>query len=131
MATGLPPSTAWRVVIVDDNVGFTELLSRAFLRDGRFEIAAVASNGVEGIRLVADHHPDVVILDDEMPVKTGVEALPDILSSSPESKVVLFSANLHAATTMTAIDLGACAAVSKLDPLRSLFEAVERCLGII
>src|SRR5687768_3750128 len=126
-----PPDRSWRVVIVDDNVGFTELLSRAFLRDGRFEIAAVASNGVEGVRLVTEHRPDVVVLDDEMPVMTGVEALPEILSSSPESKVVLFSANLHAATTMTAIDLGACAAVSKLDPLRSLFEAVERCLGII
>lgn len=125
----MPPS--WRVVIVDDNVGFTELLSRAFLRDGRFEIAAVASNGAEGVRLVEDQLPDLVILDDEMPVRTGVEALPDILRVSPESKVVLFSANLHAATTMAAIDLGACAAVSKLDPLRSLFEAVERCLGII
>ena len=122
---------SWRVVIVDDNVGFTELLSRAFLRDGRFEVAAVASNGAEGVRLVAELRPDVVILDDEMPVKTGVEALPEILESSPSSKVVLFSANLHAATTMTAIELGACAAVSKLDPLRSLFEAVERCLGII
>ena len=122
---------SWRVVIVDDNVGFTELLSRAFLRDGRFEIAAVASTGAEGVRLVTELHPDVVILDDEMPVQTGVEALPDLLASSPASKVVLFSANLHAATTMTAIDLGACAAVSKLDPLRSLFEAVERCLGII
>ena len=126
-----PPDRSWRVVIVDDNVGFTELLSRAFLRDGRFEIAAVATNGGEGVRLVTQHRPDVVVLDDEMPVMTGVEALPEILSSSPESKVVLFSANLHAATTMTAIDLGACAAVSKLDPLRSLFEAVERCLGII
>lgn len=118
-------------MIIDDNVGFTELLSRAFLRDGRFEIAAVASNGAEGVRFVADLRPDVVILDDEMPVKTGVEALPEILEASPESKVVLFSANLHAATTMTAIDLGASAAVSKLDPLRSLIEAIERCLGII
>ena len=122
---------SWRVVIVDDNVGFTELLSRAFLRDGRFEIAAIATNGAEGVRLVAAHQPDVVILDDEMPVMTGVEALPEILSMSPGSKVVVFAANLHAATTMTAIDLGACAAVSKLDPLRSLFESVERCLGII
>ena len=126
-----PLARSWRVVIVDDTVGFTELLSRAFLRDGRFEIAAVASNGDEGVRRIAELRPDVVILDDEMPVRTGVEALPEILASSPESKVVLFSANLHSATTMTAIDLGACAAVSKLDPLRSLFEAVERCLGII
>ena len=122
---------SWRVVIVDDNVGFTELLSRAFLRDGRFEIVAIATNGAEGVKLVAAHQPDVVILDDEMPVMTAVEALPEILSTSPGSKVVVFSANLHAATTMTAIDLGACAAVSKIEPLRSLFESVERCLGII
>lgn len=126
-----PHAGSWRVVIVDDNVGFTELLSRAFQRDGRFEIAAVATNGVEGERLVGELQPDVVILDDEMPVKTGVEALPEMLASAPDTKVVLFSANLYAATTMAAIDLGACAAVSKLDPLRSLFEAVERCLGII
>jgi DNA-binding NarL/FixJ family response regulator len=125
------PARSWRVVIIDDNVGFTELLSRAFLRDGRFDISAVASNGAEGVKLVAELQPELVILDDEMPVMTGVEALPDILSSSPSSKVVLFSANLQAATTMAAIDLGACAAVSKLDPLRSLFESVERCLGII
>ena len=126
-----PGSKVWHVVIVDDNVGFTELLSRAFLRDGRFEIAAVASNGAEAVRLVKEHQPDIIILDDEMPVRTGVEALPELLEVSPDAKVVLFSANLHAATTMAAIELGACAAVSKLDPLRSLFEAVERCLGII
>lgn len=131
MTSVRPVAQSWRVVIVDDNVGFTELLSRAFLRDGRFEVAAVATNGAEGVRLVGELQPDVVVLDDEMPVMTGVEALPDLLTSAPDAKVVLFSANLHAATTMRAIDLGACAAVSKLDPLRSLFEAVERCLGII
>ena len=122
---------SWSVLIVDDNVGFAELLSRAFRRDGRFEVAAVASNGAEAVRLVEEHRPDVVVLDDEMPVRTGIDALPDILAASPASKVVLFSANLHSAASMSAIDLGACAAVSKLDPLRSLFEACERCLGII
>ena len=72
-----------------------------------------------------------MILDDEMPVRSGLDALPEILAASPQSKVVLFSANLHGGATRSAIDLGACAAVSKLDPLRSLFEAVERGLGII
>ena len=125
-----PRGRSWRVVIVDDNVGFAELLSRAFHRDGRFEVAAVATSGSEAVRLAGALQPHVVVLDDEMPVRTGMEALPDIVTSSPGSKVVLFSANLRPATTATAIDLGGCAAVSKLDPLRSLFEAIEDGLGI-
>jgi DNA-binding NarL/FixJ family response regulator len=124
-------SSPWRVLIVDDNVGFAELLSRAFHRDGRFEIVAVASNGAEGITSAAEHQPDVIVLDDEMPVRTGLESLEELVAVAPGAKIILFTANLQSAVAASALDRGAVASVSKLEPLRSLFEVIEHALGII
>jgi chemotaxis response regulator CheB len=120
---------AWSVLIVDDNDDFTALLERAFYRDGRFEVVGRARSGVEAIDVATALRPDIVVLDDEMPVRTGLEALPDLRAAAPASKIVLFSANLHRGATTLARDHG-ISAVSKLEPLRALIRAMEQALGV-
>ena len=79
------------VVIVDDDADSVELLRRAFLADGRFEVAGLGLNGQEAINLTGEKNPAVIVMDLSMPVMTGFEAIPHIHSIAPDTKIVAMS----------------------------------------
>lgn len=81
----------WRVLLVDDTTDLRLLTRITLERTGRFEIVGEAANGREAVDLAASLKPDMVVLDLDMPVMTGYEALPQILSVSPASRVVILS----------------------------------------
>jgi hypothetical protein len=80
-----------RVLIADDESTTRDVLRRVLERSGRFEVVAEAHNGAEALALAEEIHPDVVVLDLSMPTMDGLEALPRILASAPDTKVVLLS----------------------------------------
>jgi len=63
---------AHTVVIVDDHPSF-RASARAILEASEFEIVAEASNGAAALAAVAEHCPDVVLLDVQLPDMTGFE----------------------------------------------------------
>jgi DNA-binding NarL/FixJ family response regulator len=80
-----------RVLLVDDVEDVRRLVRTALRFHGGFEVVAEAKDGAEAVRLAADHHPDVVVLDLGLPDLAGREVLGRMRESSPESKVVIFS----------------------------------------
>jgi DNA-binding NarL/FixJ family response regulator len=72
------------VVVVDDQAlvraGFRVLVDS----EDEFCVLGEASNGVEAIELVADTHPDVVLMDVRMPEMDGIEATRQILGGRSE-----------------------------------------------
>lgn len=102
-----------RVVLVDDADDLRSLLARLLERDGRFEVVGHASDGAEGIRVVAAHRPDLCVLDLSMPVMDGLEALPRIREASPDTKVVVLSGLDADQMAATAVRLGASGYVEK------------------
>ena len=60
------------VVIVDDHPSF-RASARAILEASKFEIVAEASDGAAALAAVAEHCPDVVLLDVQLPDMTGFE----------------------------------------------------------
>jgi len=80
-----------RVVVVDDAEEIRLLLQLTLELDGRFEVVGAAEDGKAGIELVAELQPDAVVLDMEMPVMTGLEALPELRRVAPHSRVLVFS----------------------------------------
>jgi DNA-binding NarL/FixJ family response regulator len=75
---------AHTVVIVDDHPSF-RASARAILEASEFEIVAEASDGAAALAAVAEHRPDVVLLDVQLPDMTGFEicALLDDRNGTP------------------------------------------------
>lgn len=79
------------VIIVDDQAPF-RLAAKAVLRRSKgFELVGEASGGVEAIALANEVHPDVILMDINMPDMGGIEATRKILEDRPKTFVILCS----------------------------------------
>jgi DNA-binding NarL/FixJ family response regulator len=80
-----------RVLLVDDMVEVRRLLRTALRFRGGFEVLGEAGDGSEAVRMTETLRPDIVVLDLGLPDIAGREVLSRIRSTSPQSKVVVFS----------------------------------------
>ncbi len=83
--------SAIRVLIVDDHELTRLSLSLALQNQHDMELVGLASNGQEAIDLVKQHHPDVIILDLQMPVMDGLSASTHIKSAKPTVQILAYS----------------------------------------
>jgi PAS domain S-box-containing protein len=67
------PAGASKVLVIDDDPAVRDLVSRTLDKEGLTVLTA--PNGEEGLRLAAEHHPDVITLDVQMPGIDGWEVL--------------------------------------------------------
>jgi DNA-binding NarL/FixJ family response regulator len=87
VTTEAPP----RVVIADDQTVFRFGLALLLDLDERVEVVGQAANGEEALELVARMHPDIVLMDVEMPGLNGLEATSRITREYPEVKVLILT----------------------------------------
>lgn len=80
-----------RVLIVDDSAVQRHMLASLLASDPSIELAGSASNGAEALRAVARLRPDVIALDEDMPVMNGLEAARHIMRETP-TPIVMISA---------------------------------------
>ncbi len=103
------PSDKITVMLVDDSSVIRSIIASILNSEPCIDVVASVSNGENAIMMAKNKHPDVIILDVEMPVMDGLTALPEILKYSPDTKVVMCSSLTAkgADTTMKAMALGA------------------------
>jgi two-component system chemotaxis response regulator CheY len=85
---GAAESSAKRCVIVDSDPGVRGLL-RTFLEAEGVEVAAEAGDGVQGLCLIEEHHPDLVFLDIDMPELDGLNVLRCLRAVHPDLHVIM------------------------------------------
>jgi len=102
------PGSSIRVVIADDSAVMRAAIQRMLESDPGIKVIASARNGKAALQDIATLDPDVVMLDCEMPVMDGLEALQHIMHDSPRP-VIMFSSltSEGAAVTLDALALGA------------------------
>ncbi|MDQ3811835.1 MAG: chemotaxis-specific protein-glutamate methyltransferase CheB [Chloroflexota bacterium] len=86
------PQRRLRVLVVDDSALHRQILTRILARDPDLELAGYAANGAEAVRAVEQLRPDVVTLDERMPVMDGLEAARRIMRDWPTPIVLVTSA---------------------------------------
>ena len=103
-----------RVLIVDDSAFMRHALGRLLAEVPAIEVVGAASNGEEGLRLVAELRPDVITLDVEMPVLDGLGMLKRLMLETPTRVIMLSSLTTeNAQTTLDALEYGAIDFVPK------------------
>jgi two-component system chemotaxis response regulator CheB len=120
----------YRILVVDDSAFMRKFVSDIIAGDDTFLVIGSARNGREAIEAIKQHRPDAVTLDVEMPVMTGLEALPVIMKEAP-TPIVMMSSSTHegAAATFQALELGAFDFVAKPSgPLTMGLDRVQESL---
>jgi DNA-binding NarL/FixJ family response regulator len=80
------------ILVVDDHPIVRQGLVGVLEDEAEFSVVGSAGSAEEALILVARHHPDLVLLDLELPGIDGVAALPRLAEASPQSRVIVFTA---------------------------------------
>lgn len=100
------PNRKMRVLIADD-VQETRRNTRLMLATmDDLEVVAIASNGLQALQLATEHHPDIVLLDINMPEMDGLTAYREILKIHPDTGCVIISAEKDTTTLRAAMSIG-------------------------
>lgn len=100
------------VMIVDDSLFMRKIL-RGILVDNGYIVAAEASSGIEAMRNLHTHHPDIILLDIILPDSNGLDLLESIIKTCPTSRVVVCSSIGQQTVMQKSLDLGARAFIQK------------------
>ncbi|ADH99271.1 protein-glutamate methylesterase/protein-glutamine glutaminase [Salisediminibacterium selenitireducens] len=103
-----------KVLVVDDSAFMRKMLSDMLSSHPDITVVDKARNGRDGLEKIEQHKPDVVTLDVEMPVMTGIEALEEIMKTTRTPAIMVSSVTKEGAeTTMRAMELGAFDFIAK------------------
>ncbi|MGB7134901.1 MAG: chemotaxis-specific protein-glutamate methyltransferase CheB [Acidobacteriaceae bacterium] len=116
-----------RVLLVDDSAVMRSLLRMVLESEASLQIAGTASNGTEAFAAFDTLHPDIVLLDIEMPGMNGLEVLSGLRRRDRRVPIIMCSTlTLRGARiTIEALVRGATDYVAKPGAQRSLREGVE------
>jgi CheY-like chemotaxis protein len=113
-----------RLVIADDNASVREGLREVISAEDDMTLVGVAADGAEALRLVTEKRPDLVLLDNDMPRRNGLDVLRAIHDRMPQIAVVMFT--LNDGIRETALGAGAAAVLTKDTPIDALLGEIRR-----
>lgn len=118
-----------RVLLVDDHeillVGVRSLL----MRHPGIEVVGGSANGEQAVEQARLLHPDVVVMDLNLPIRSGIEAMRQILAESPGTRVLVLSAYVDREHVIGAFRAGAISYLIKDAASEELCSAIRATAG--
>lgn len=80
-----------KILLVDDDIQICESIKIILSKDKEIEVIGFATNGNEAISKFCELSPDLLLMDIQMPMKSGLEASAEILKKDKNAKILLLS----------------------------------------
>ena len=114
-----------RILMVDDHPLLREGVAALVAGRGDMKLVAQASNGREAITQFRSHHPDVTLMDLQMPEMNGIDAIIAIRGEFPDARIVVLTTYSGDALAQRALKAGAKAYVLKNHVRKDLLEIIR------
>jgi DNA-binding NarL/FixJ family response regulator len=108
-----PAEAPLRVIIADDQASVREGLVLLLGMVPGIEVTAAAADGQQALDLVAEHHPDAILLDLHMPVLDGIQATRRLTTEHPEVAIVILTTYADDTSVLSALRAGARSYLTK------------------
>jgi len=105
--TEASPKSKLRVLIADDIQETRRSVRLMLSMNPDVVIVAIASNGRRAVDLAKEHHPDIILMDINMPEVNGLAAGKEISRIYPDTGCIIISAQKDTTNLSTAMSLGA------------------------
>src|SRR5271156_3031030 len=100
-------SNSIRILTVDDHPLVRQGIASLVAVQPDMTLVAEASNGREAIQQFRAHHPDVTLMDLQMPEMNGLDAIVAIRSDFPEARIIVLTTYVGDVQALRAIKAGA------------------------
>lgn len=114
-----------RILVADDDALVREGLKLILETVDDFEVAGLAANGQEAVKLCADTQPDIVLMDIRMPVMDGVQATAEIKRQFRHVKVLLLTTFKDIEYIRMAVKNGADGYILKSNDSQSIIDSIR------
>jgi DNA-binding NarL/FixJ family response regulator len=115
---------AIRLILADDH-GIVRQGLRLVLEKEHFEVLGEASDGLEAIRLIQELHPQIAVLDIDMPGLDGLAVLRESARTSPQTRVIILTRHMEEPYAVEALRIGARGYVIKTQASTDLVAAIR------
>lgn len=82
-----------RIVLVDDSPIIRDCLNATLTRVDSCVVVGMAADGIEGVRIIRELRPNVVVLDIAMPHRNGIDVLREIRREDSDMVIIMFTAD--------------------------------------
>lgn len=117
------------LILADDHQVLREALRLLLETQPDLHVLAECGDGLEAVQLVAQHHPDLLILDLAMPGLSGLEVARAARRASPQTKVIVLSMYDAEGYVVEALQAGAAGYVLKKSSSQDLIYAIRQALA--
>lgn len=114
------------ILVVDDHPVVRAGIEALMTGHADMIVVAQAANGREAIQQFRAHHPDVTLMDMQMPEINGLDALMAIRNENPNARIIMLTTYAGDAQVMRAIKAGAQGYLLKSALHRELLETIRR-----
>ena len=114
-----------KVLITDDHALFRNGVKSSLSHYSDLEFIGEAENGLKLLEMLQSLHPDVILLDIQMPVMDGIVALPEVRKLLPGAKIIMLTMNDDVGMISKLMEIGANSYLTKNSDSETIYEAIK------